>query len=341
MLAASGRRPGCPAGCAECCKHWLLSAQAATDAAAADPERAAQLLLDGQTLLGAPPIDLSRWVPWLMLCLLSCCVRCWLLGRAGPQLVSPLSLAAALPSLAHGHQQPPLPTAPLSPACREVQALAGVAAALGVDAAAVEAQLLVGGGNVDAALEALQSGGGAAPPSASASTVGDPSTAGPDTPSARLPPWAADAASSAFSAPSPAAQSPRAAATPAPGAAPFGATAATEPGVLSLADFSSSPGPDATLAALAANSGGWVAAAEAEAGYAAPAPFGTPLPTPLPLAAQPGPAGFDAGYAAGMAAAAAMLQPQPAAQAYVPPPEVRPEGDDEEVDALLSLLGIG
>ena len=36
------------------------SLQAATDAAAADTERAAQLLLDGLPCSGAPPIDLSR-----------------------------------------------------------------------------------------------------------------------------------------------------------------------------------------------------------------------------------------------------------------------------------------
>ena len=67
------------------------------------------------------------------------------------------------------------------------------------------------------------------------------------------------------------------------------------------------------------------------------------------------PAGYDDGYAAGLAAAAAMMQQQgmgmssqaqafqqaaPPAQAYVPP-QARPEGDEAEVDALLSLLGIG
>ncbi len=60
---------------------------------------------------------------------------------------------------------------------------------------------------------------------------------------------------------------------------------------------------------------------------------------------------FDNGYAAGLAAAAAMMQqqqgmggapqpfeqPSPPAQAYVPPPQ----SDEAEVDALLSLLGIG
>ncbi len=219
--------------------------------------------------------------------------------------------------------------------------LGAAAAALGLDASAVEAQLLMFGGNVDATLESLQTGGSTSmPPSGAASTAADdcPSTAEPDTPSARLPPWAADAASSAFSAPSPANQSPRAAAG-AP--APFG-SAVAEPGVLSLADFSSSPGPEAALAALVGN-GGWGAQEPAS-------PFAFP-----PLAAQPSPSAFDDGYAAGLAAAAAMMQQQqgmsgmpqayeqaaPPAQAYVPPPQVRPEGDDAEVDELLSLLGIG
>jgi hypothetical protein len=279
--------------------HPLYSPpQAATDAAAADAERAVQLLLDSLPCSGAPPINLSR----------------------------------------------------------EVQVLGAVAAALGLDASEVEAQLLMFGGNVDATLEALQTGSGV-PPSGAASTAADdcPSTAAPDTPSARLPPWAADAASSAFSAPSPANQSPRAAAA-AP--APFG-SAVAEPGVLSLADFSSSPDPETALAALAStNSGAWPAQAEAQ-GAAPPAadpiPGAFAFPLPAPLAPQAAPSAYDDGYAAGLAAAAALMQQQqqfhgaaqpfeqaaPAAQAYVPPPQVRPEGDEAEVDALLSLLGIG
>ena len=226
--------------------------------------------------------------------------------------------------------------------------LGAAAAALGLDASAVEAELLMFGGNVDAALESLQTGGGSGvPPSGAASTAADdcPSTAEPDTPSARLPPWAADTASSACSAPSPANQSPRAAVA-AP--APFG-SAVAEPGVLSLADFSSSPGPEAALEALAATAnGGWPAQPEAAPPVSAAA-FAFLLPAPL--AAQPGPSAYDDGYAAGLAAAAAMMQQQGQAQpyeqaalptqAYVPPPQVRPEGDEAEVDALLSLLGIG
>lgn len=149
-----------------------------------------------------------------------------------------------------------------------------------------------------------------------------------------------------MSAPSPYSQSPRAAADLAPNpAAPN-----SEPGVLSLADFSAEL--DQTAGGVGIGVSNWQAAN--------PAPFGSPLRTPGP--AQPPPPGsesaFSDGFAAGLAAAmtGATASPTPADAASdaswqqaqvqaghyeVLPAQVdRPQADDAEVDALMAMMGL-
>lgn len=354
-------------------------AEAATDAAGAQPEAAVQMLMDGQRCNGMKEVDVAR----------------------------------------------------------EVQVLASVAVGKAIEAGAVEAQLVVMGGNWEAVVEALKSGsmiasstGGAGmqawgASSSQAAPEDNQSLAPsePDTPSIARPPWAADA-SSTLSAPSPATQSPRAAASAL--AVGFGdgavsaAAAAAAPGVYSLADFSSSPGPgldsqlqhmlvaqdmfaaaampaslhgvwqegvfeyDASTAAAGQPAPAWPAASfdvthaeqARQPGSAcalpAAAQFGSPLAAPGGLPTAPGADGsYTDGYAAGLAAAAALLQPQQpyggathfdgqllpeapaplhdASAGYVTaswqpqPAALHPQGgaqEEEEIDDLLKMLGV-
>ncbi|KAL4447701.1 hypothetical protein ABPG75_004920 [Micractinium tetrahymenae] len=302
-----------------CCLNTLLSmgfdagqAAAATDAAAGDAERAAQLAIDGVRSAGVLPVNVSR----------------------------------------------------------EAEELASAACAAGADAEAVEAALMLAGGNWEGAIEALRSPQDFGAPGGSTATAEDLASRAPsqpDTPSQRgasAAPWAVDAASS-LSAPSPYSASPGAA----PGLFATAAPAATSaaPGVLSLADFSAGPVQEAGPAGAAIAVGGWQAGAVAYGGVAPANAFGTAQPSaaavpadarfdsPLPPSTSSA-GGYDDGFAAGMAAATAMLgQQHPAvygapmaggAAADMPgywpaaAPQAAQQGQEEELADLLQMLGV-
>jgi hypothetical protein len=155
------------------------------------------------------------------------------------------------------------------------------------------------GGNAEAVCEALRQGGGCSlPEELPASSV---AISEPDTPSLKLDPspaWALDASSTHSLSPRGASAQPAAAATVA-------AAVNEAPGVLSLADFSSSPGHDGM--------------------------FGLAAAAPVPGAGLAGRRLCQQGQLE--SAAGAPL-------AWTPPEMDRQQPGEEEVDELMQMLGI-